>query len=241
MSAAIGVGLQLFGAGANLAGMIAQRKKEDDATRAAVAAVADAKRFIEVNRMEGIQIPLEAYEEEQRQLTARGVQTVSALQEAGSRGLAAGIGKAEEQLSKYGEQIRKNMAKDLLARQKDIAAEQSRIDSALATISLETSEGAQKAAADAAEATGVLASGALTGLGGAALSAYQAMPLFGKQPTSPVSPVSPVSPFNVQPLQPFNYGFNRQSAQPDPFVQKYLYEPLEIPGIGGQMPSGFNI
>lgn len=236
--AAIGVGLQLFGAGMNVAGMVAQRKKEDDATRAAAASVAEAKRFIEVNRMEGIQIPLEAYEEEQRQLTARGVQTVSALQEAGSRTLASGIGKAEEQLSKYGEQIRKNMAKDLLARQKDIAAEQSRIDSALATISLESAEGAQKAAADAAEATGVLASGALSGLGGAALSAYKAMPLFGPQQQQPTSPVTP---FNVPPLQPFNYGFNRQPAQPDPFVQKYLYEPLEIPGIGGQMPSGFNI
>ena len=98
--------------------MIAQRKKESDATRAATAAVADAKRFIEVNRMEGVQIPLEAYEEEQRQLTARGKQIGEFLREADSRTLAAGIGKAEEQLSKYGEQIRKNMAKDLLTRQK---------------------------------------------------------------------------------------------------------------------------
>jgi len=67
------------------------------------------------------------------------------------------------------------------------------------------------------------------------------MPLFGKQPTSPASPASPASPFNVSSPNQFNYGFNRQLAQPDPFVQKYLYSPLETPSLGGQMPSGFNI
>jgi DNA-binding transcriptional MerR regulator len=181
--AAIGVGLQVLGAGKNIVDSIRQRKIAKDAERAAAEAVEDARRKLEINRMEELQVPLESYTQAMRENTAQQMQNIQALQEAGTRTLLGGVGRVQGIAAAGTEGQRQAMEQALAQRDQLIAKEQSRLDAAQANLSLSEATGLQQMASDATEASSQLMSSGISGLGNAALTAYQASELYNVNKT----------------------------------------------------------
>ena len=163
----IGMGIQVIGAGLQIARSIDQKKKARDAERASKELLEQAKSRLDVNRMEGIQVPLEAYEMAGREVTAQQMQSLEGLREADARTLAAGVGKLGAAGATATEGVRQNMAEAIYKRDKMIANEAARIDTVMGGISLEEVSGAQIAAKEREEAAAMALSGGIAGMGGA--------------------------------------------------------------------------
>ena len=177
----VGVGLQVLGMGLDIAQSIDAKKKQRDAERAAAESLAQAKSKIEVNRMEGLQVPLDAYEQAGREITAQQMQSLEGLREADARTLAAGVGKLGAVGAMATEKTRQQMADAIYQRDKMIADEQATIDRSLATINLQEAEGAQIAAAQREQMAAQAFSGAIKSLGAAGQTAYESSALYGNQ------------------------------------------------------------
>jgi maltooligosyltrehalose synthase len=176
--AAIGLGLQVLGMGKSLFDGISQKKKEREANRKAEVAMNQAKSRIEVNRMEGIQVPLDAYDSAIRGNTAQQMQALQGLTEADSRSLAAGVGKLAAAGAGANEGVRQEMEQAIYDRDKMVAGEQSRIDTVLANISLGEAAGYEKEAADREAMASQQISGAVAGAGNAAIDYYKMQDLY---------------------------------------------------------------
>lgn len=178
----IGLATGVIGMGASVAQMISEKRKQRDAERAATEAVAEARKTMEVNRAEEIEIPLEAYELSERAVTAQQMQATEALRESGQRAIAAGVGKVAASSADVIEQIRQRMAEDLLKRETLVAESQAKIDQRLADLSLKEAEGAQVAAAQAQEAAAMSLKSGVEGLGNVFGDIASLAPLYGKKP-----------------------------------------------------------
>lgn len=176
---AIGAGLQVLGAGFSIAQGIDARKKQRDAERAAEELLNQAKNRLEVNRMEGIQVPLDAYEQAMRETTAQQMQSLQGLREASARTLAAGVGKLGAAGAMATEKTRQQMADAIYARDKMVADEQARIDRALASIDLQGAEGAQQAAAQREQMAAQAFTGAFKQGAGAFQTLAESQGLYG--------------------------------------------------------------
>lgn len=176
---AISAGLQVLGAGFSIIQGIQAKRAQREAEAQAARALEEAKSRLEVNRMEGLQVPLEAYELAERGLTAQQMQSTQALAEADSRSLAAGVGRSQLAAQEGQEQLRQQMAQDIFNRDKLIAGEQSRIDRDLAGISLAEVEGAQLAAMQREQQAAAGFTGGIQGLAGAGQTLYEQSDLFG--------------------------------------------------------------
>jgi len=174
----VGAGLQVLGAGFQIAQAIDARKKQRDAERAAQVSISQAKSKLAVNRFEGVQLPLEAYKAAMREATANQKQFLEGLREGGARTLAAGVGKQQAASDVATERIRRQMEQDITKRETDIAKEQSRIDTTLASLDLEAAAGAQEAAAQREEQFARGLSGGIAGLGSAAQTLYGSSDLY---------------------------------------------------------------
>jgi hypothetical protein len=175
----IGLGLQALGAGASIIQGIRARREQREAEAQAERALESAKRTLAVNRMEGLQVPLEAYELAERGLTAQQMQSTQALAEADARSLAAGVGRSQLVAQQGQEEMRQQMAQDIFSRDKMIAQEQSDIDRGLATINLQEAEGAQIAAAQREQMAQQGFTGAISGLGSGLQTFYENTQLYG--------------------------------------------------------------
>ena len=138
--------MNVLGAGANIIAGIRAKKEAKDAARAAKAATAEAIKSIEVNRMEGVQIPLDAFELQSRGLIAGQQQGVQALQEGGQRAIIGGLGRIQASEQQGLERIRQAMQQATTARDMAIAQNQTQIDQSLAGIQLGRAAGAQERA-----------------------------------------------------------------------------------------------
>lgn len=181
IAAAIGAGVAVLGTGFQIAQGLKQAKMAKDAQRASAAALAQAKQRLDVNRMEGVQVPLESYEQAMREVTAQQMQSLEGLREADARTLAAGVGRLGAAAAGATEQRRQSMAEAISERDKMIAKEEARIDRALASISLEEAVGFEKEAAQREEAAALNFSGAIQGLGQAASLYQQSRPLYSQR------------------------------------------------------------
>ncbi len=168
----IGAGLQVLGAGFQIGQAIDAKKKQRDAERSAQVALSQAKRKLEVNRLEGVQLPLDAYEAAMRATTAQQMQSLEGLREADSRTLAAGVGKLQMAGDVATERTRRQMEQAITERETAIAKEQSRIDQTLASLDLQEAAGAQEAAAQREEQFALGLSSGIAGLGSAAQTLY---------------------------------------------------------------------
>lgn len=168
----------LAGAGMNLAGGIKAKKDQRRAEAQADIALQDAKRRIEVNRMEGVQIPLDAYKLQADTLVAMGKQNIEAMQESGQRAVASGAAGLQFATEAASESARQNMAQDIYQRDMSIANNQTDIDRTLANVSLSEAAGAQSAAAQAEERAATMFAGAIKGAGEGAVKIYQGAKLF---------------------------------------------------------------
>jgi hypothetical protein len=178
IAAAIGAGVAVLGTGFQISQALNQGKLAKDAQRASAEALALAKQRLEINRLEGIQLPLESYERMMKEMTAQQKQSLTSLQEADERSLAAGVGKLYAAASGETEKAREQMDKAISDREKMIAEEESRIDRALASVSLEEAIGFEKEAAQREQAAAMNFAGAISGLGQAASLYQQSRPLY---------------------------------------------------------------
>ena len=178
-----GLGLQALGMGADIIGGISARKAQREAERQAEVALNQAKQRLDVNRQEGVQIPLDSYELAMRQNTAQQMQALEGLREADQRTLAAGVGKLGAIGTSATEADRQRMQADIYKRDQMIASEEANIDRMLAQISLQEAAGAQQAAADREQMAARQFSGAVKGAGNIASSIYQMQDLYDSRPT----------------------------------------------------------
>ena len=119
--AAIAVGLQALGMGGDIIGGIRARKVQREAERQAQEALDQAKQRLEVNRQEGVQIPLDSYALAMRERTAQQMQALEGLREADPRALAAGAGKLSAAATAATEADRQRMQADIYKRDQMIA------------------------------------------------------------------------------------------------------------------------
>lgn len=160
---------------------IDSKMKAKDAQRESDAALDKAKKQFDVNRQEGIQVPLDSYEQAIRETTAQQQQALSALTESDSRSLAAGVGKLQAAVGTQTETNRQAMGDAILARDQAIAKDQTRIDQGLASMSIQEAEGAAAAAADLNKLGGQQLTSGAVAVGQAGLSLYQKSDLYKKK------------------------------------------------------------
>ena len=227
VKAAAGTPFKVAGGVMNLieAGKQADAKRSAD--RAAEQHVAEAKKLQETNFLGAVQVPMEAYNQALKQSTANQMQAVNALQEAGPRELAGGIGRvnavANDQINDINNQAANSLYNLSIAQ----ANEQGQTNDAMAGLNLAQASGAQKAAMAAEMAKIQLQQGALNSFGGAFTGAADALtPVYpqGKQsdPTAPQSPQSPAVNTQVQqsPQVPNMQGLlQQQTMSPNPLTQ----------------------
>ncbi len=126
-----------------------QRKKQEEAERAAGKAMEEAKSKLQTNFYEGLSIQKEAYDlEREAALTGLG-QIVQAGQEGEQRGAAVTAGKAALFNQAQQAQTRTAMSKEMQDLEKLAASEESRLRDARANIDLGEAAGQQRIAADA--------------------------------------------------------------------------------------------
>lgn len=179
MVGAISAGLQVLGAGMSIIQGINAKKDQRDAERAAAEYLDQAKQKMSVNRMEEVQVPLDAYGLQTQAMLAGQQQSIEALREGGQRGLQGGLAKTQLATQAGFEQQRQDMSQDIYQRDLMIANEQARIDQALASLNLQGAEGAQIAAAQREQQAAQAFSGAIKSLGAAGQTAYEGSSLYG--------------------------------------------------------------
>ena len=177
----ISAGLQVLGSGMDIIQGINAKKDQKDAERAAAEYLRQAKQQISVNRMEEVQVPLDAYGLQTQAMLAGQQQSIEALREGGQRALQGGLSKAQLATQAGFEQQRQAMGRDIYERDLMIAEEQSRIDQTLASLDLQSAAGAQMAAAQREQMAAQSFSGAVQGLGSAAQGLYEASPLYSER------------------------------------------------------------
>lgn len=138
-----------------------QAAAKNAADRAAQEAVARAEQEQETNFLGALQVPTEAYNQALRENTAQQMQALGALQEAGPRELAGGVGRVNAVANNQANDVTNQLADRLYNLNLAQANEQGQTADAMAKISLERAMGAQKAAMAAQLAqTQALSSGA---------------------------------------------------------------------------------
>jgi len=182
MAAAKVVLPKLIGAGLSYSQAAKQNKLMKESEKAAQQAISDAKDFAGALAYEKVQVPLEAYELSQRELTAQQQQGVEALRESGARSILGGVGRLQAGVTKAQQQIQAQMANALFERDKLVAKDEAQSFDDLSDIAKLEATGAQAAAAQAQEQRGAaLRSGtkALTGAITSAFSDQTLNPLYG--------------------------------------------------------------
>ena len=157
---------------------IQQRNAMREAQRAADDAMAQARRELSTNRLEGVQIPMEAYQLAQQANVAQQQQALQGLQESDPRALAGGVGKVVAASGATIEQTRQQQAKDIFDYEKMVADQQTTIDQGLGEISLAGVEGAQLAAAASEQMAAAAFSGAAETAAGTAQMIYEQSDLY---------------------------------------------------------------
>jgi hypothetical protein len=219
----IGLGMQVVGAGFNIARAIQQRREQRDAEKTAQEALNQAKSRLEVNRMEGVQVPLDAYEQAMRETTAQQMQSLEGLREADARTLAAGVGRLGAGAADITEKNRQMMEQSILERDKAIATEQSYIDKNLASLSLQESIGASQAAADAQASSAMNLQQGIMGVGNAFNTLAKSQDLYKRQKTTPASSIfgtqaqSNLSSEQINRIVPVNMFGSQAQGQYSPF------------------------
>ena len=140
--------------------------------------MAQARRELSTNRLEGVQIPMESYQLAQQANVAQQQQALQGLQESDPRALAGGIGKVVAASGATIEDTRQQQAKDIFDYEKMVADQQTVIDQGLGEITLAGVEGAQNAAAASEQMAAAAFSGAAQTAAGTAQSIYEQSDLY---------------------------------------------------------------
>lgn len=158
-----------------------QKKAQRRAEREAERKMKQARKKLEMNYMESLSIPLEAYEREMEAIQVQTAQATQAAVEGSQRGVAATAGQVQQVASEAQANQRTAMAEDLFNLEAATAEEASRLRDIGVNLDLAEVEGAQVAAADAARARSQAIQQGIQGVGQTAQSALSLVPLYQKQ------------------------------------------------------------
>lgn len=153
-------------------------KAQQKAERAASDALADARKRLSKNYLEGLSIPKEAYQMETEALLASGQQALQAGLEGETRGAAATAGRVQMAQQQGQRRIAGAMGQEMLGLQKLAAQEDSRLAGLQAGLDLKEVEGQQEAAMlervrrEQLTQQGIQAAGDLVKLGGEIANEY---------------------------------------------------------------------
>ena len=163
-----------------------QKKLAQDAQAAADEAFKKAEAQLDVNYFEQLGISKTPYENQREAIAQQAAQAMEMGRES-ERGGAATAGRVLAQSNIAQQGITDKQTKDLEALNKLVATEESRLGTARANLSLEQSEGAGIAAAQAQNQQNQAIMSGVTGLANAGMSLYENSELYKQNPTTPDS------------------------------------------------------
>tara|TARA_R110002167_G_scaffold233626_2_gene438845 strand:+ start:17 stop:790 length:774 start_codon:yes stop_codon:yes gene_type:complete len=239
MAAVTAAVVGIAGAGMNIAQGFQSQKAARKAAKAAADSLEQAKRKIEIRRMEQLQVPLESYQLEQQALVAGQQQAIEGLRESGQRAVQGGLPGLQAQVQAGAEGIRQDQAQAIYDRDKLIVDEQKTADTQLANLDLNSAQGAQMAAAQADERAGAQFTAAAQGLGSTANTLFAGSKLYKTvDPAAPATAAAPAGPAQVAPFAVSNGVGNTASV----FAPQAGVQPLgdfsqmtRLPGINDPM------
>ena len=182
--AAIASASAIAGTAASTTGSFIQAGKQKDAMRKAEREanqkMKDARKKLEVNYMESLSVPLEAYEREMEALNVQAATLTQAAVEGDQRGAGAVAGRVAQAGQEAVSQQRTAMAKDLYNLEAATAEEDARLRDIGISLDLGEVEGAQLAAADASRARADAINQGIQGVGNTLQATMDAVPLYQK-------------------------------------------------------------
>jgi hypothetical protein len=182
MATGLGIASVALGAGSmaiGLSGAAKQRKAAKKAERESKLLMQEAKVLATKDFYEGVSVPLDAYDKQFRENTAQQMQGVQALQEAGGRSLAAGIGKVAGQGVAANSQTQDAMAQALYENDLLKAQSATAVNSELVDATIGEASDMSGRASDARLAASGSMEQAITGLSSTLESASGLVPAWG--------------------------------------------------------------
>lgn len=180
IATAIGLGATAASAVGSFSQASKQNELQKQAEAEAAKAMQDARKRLEVNYYKGLSIAKEPYELARESLLAQGVQTLEAAKEGESRGVGAVAGRLQMAQNQAERQISSDMSTQMMELEKLKAQEDARLAMANANLSLSQVEGAQTAAANAAEMSAKATQQGFAGLTSLAGGLAGLAPLYAK-------------------------------------------------------------
>jgi hypothetical protein len=179
---AAGVGLATTAAttGMSFAQARKQRKLQQQAEDKASEMMAEARKKLEVNFYDQLAIQKEPYELEREALIAAGAQAIEAGKES-ERGAAAVAGRVQMAQQQGQREIATAMGQEMMGLEKLSAQEDARLRDSLVQLDLDEIEGAQLAAAQAAEAKNIATQQGIQGVISLVGQGASLVPLYQKQ------------------------------------------------------------
>lgn len=174
-----GLGISAIGTGASFLQAGKQRKAEKKASKAAAAALEEARKRLSVNYMDALSLPMEPRALANEQMLNQGAQIINAAQE-GERGVGEQAGRIYAQQQNAAEALRAQTSMDLFNIQEKQLDEDSRLRDAQANLDIAEAEGAQAAAAQAADAANMATAQGIQGAANTAMLAVESAKLYKK-------------------------------------------------------------
>ena len=174
------VGVSAASAGMSFAQANKQKKLQREAERDAQAAMADARKRLQVNYYDELAIQKEPYELEREALLSAGAQAIQAGVEGESRGVAPTAGRVLMAQNEAQAGQRTAMGQEMLGLEKLSVTEDSRLRDVNVQLDLEEVAGAQLAARDAQEANAAYMAQGMQGLQSMAQTGIQMAPLYNR-------------------------------------------------------------
>ncbi len=175
----VSTGLAIGGAGMNFAQAAKQNKLQQEAESDTAKAMKAARDKLNTNFYKGLDINLKSFEQERDALAGVGQQLLQAGQES-QRGAAATAGRVMAGIQEGEKDITNRQTQSLENLEKLVAGEESRLNMAETRLDLAEAEGAQEAAAEAAENEAAAITAGIQGLGSAAAGLSESSELYGQ-------------------------------------------------------------
>lgn len=236
VSAGIGAGTTLYGGAKSFSNANKARKRGQAAEEAARKSVEEAKRKIDINRMEQLSIAKEPYELMRDALLTQGATGLQAGVEGDTRGAAATAGRLQMAQNLRQGEVRSDMGQRMDEINKLVAQDDARIDQQLAGIAMQEAAGAQQAIRDAEEDRANYITQGVGTLGGIAqgLSTSYAEGNFGQGRR-----YTPEGMANTaETIRSGDLGQNRGYELADGSVLNPNIDPDSYASFGGTVPNG---
>jgi len=166
------------GGAASLIQGISARRQAKDARNSAQEAMRQARQEAQINYIESLRVPTEAYDRAFDAGVARQRQSVQALQEGGQRALASGLGRVNAQQDATDFQTRQAMADRLFNLEASKAQEQGRIRDEVVDMNLAQAKEQNIRASEQEQLSASAITGGILGLGSAAGNILESSALF---------------------------------------------------------------